>query len=101
MLINSIAHELNHLWFGEDGLTFKNRRVTEGFAEFFALLYLQQADDKNDFNEVMRRKYYNSEGFSSSKTFFDKEKSGKEDHRISYGHTSFIFLQNLKTIPNF
>jgi hypothetical protein len=96
-----IAHELNHLWFGEDGLTFKNRRVTEGFAEFFALLYLQQADDKNYFNEVMRRKYYNSEGFSSSKTFFDKEKSGREDHRISYELIPLYLFTKFKNNPKF
>jgi len=65
-LVGLVAHEIAHQWFGDSvtGFTWSDLWLSEGFATYFAALFIQRADGEEAFQAYMKdaaEKYLNYE----------------------------------------
>lgn len=95
-----IAHEVAHIWFGNT-FNFDNNRMTEGVAEFLALLYLERSLNVTEFNKYLTEKFFDSEGFNNIGQIFKNSIGGRNDQRIKYSLIPLVLYFRHKNNPTF
>ncbi|WP_136666998.1 hypothetical protein [Flavobacterium sp. H122] len=81
---NSISHEIAHIWFGQDGLIFKERPLTEGIAEFLSMHYILSQYGGSRLNRSINDRLFFLEGQNSLKILQKNNLDDKSKHFLSY-----------------
>lgn len=99
----TISHEIAHIWFGADGKVFKERPVTEAIAEFLSLQYLKNISNfgKEDFDTLIKSKFYRIEGIKSFRELNDKDLDQRENFTLSYNLLPLFLYTKQNSSPNF
>lgn len=99
----TISHEIAHIWFGADGKVFKERPVTEAIAEFLSLQYLKNISNfrKEDFDTLIKSKFYKIDGIKSFKELNDKDLDQRENFILSYNLLPLFLYTKQNSNPNF
>ena len=89
----TVSHEIAHIWFGGDGIIFKENSLTEAFAEFLAFHYLTSTYHSENFNkyfeELVEPKKFLTEG---EKTFMGFAKENLDKNKKDFFSYSLIPL---------
>jgi len=78
-----LAHEMAHLWWGNNGIKFENSSITEGIAEFMAIQYMKHKKESAYLETLMNQKYYHCEGITD-KSKVEKGIKNKPSFLYSY-----------------
>lgn len=99
----TISHEIAHIWFGADGKVLKERPVTEAIAEFLSMQYLKNISNfgKEDFDTLLKSKFYRIEGIKSFKELNDKNLDEKENFTLSYNLLPLFLYTRQNNNPDF
>ena len=87
--IRVVVHEIAHLWWSDSFISFKEKLLTEAFAEFLALYYLKSKDKPELVKELLMDKNYKCEVYNSFSLLNKPQKTLYEKRDLSY---SFITL---------
>ena len=98
----TISHEIAHIWFGSDGKVFRERPITESIAEFLSMQYLKQISNfgKEDFDILIKSKFFVIEGIKSFKELNDRNPDEKENFTLSYNLLPLFLYTRQNNNPN-
>jgi len=96
-----VSHEMAHIWWGEGGLTFKNKILTEGVAEFMALEFLKSQGEFDFVEHLLNMKFYQIEGARSMNDITNIGKDNSRKKMYSYDFAPLIFNLAQSKNPNF
>lgn len=88
-----ISHEVAHLWWGVDGVRFKNDFYNEGIAEFMSLKFLESIGESDYVKKTINTKHYRIEGILDDKEVFTNKKLDQSEKGIlNYDFTPLLFI---------
>ena len=101
----TISHEIAHIWFGGDGIIFKENSLTEALAEFLAFEYLKATYHSDNFNkyfeDLIGYKQFITEGKKSFGGFANQNLEKSEKNLFSYNLLPLYLYSKQKNDVNF
>ena len=101
----TVSHEIAHIWFGKDGIIFKEHSLTEAFAEFFAFQYLtatyHSENFKKYFEDLISIRQFTTEGKKSFEGFASENLDKDEKDLFSYNLLPLYLYSKQKNDANF
>ncbi|AYM99294.1 hypothetical protein [Chryseobacterium sp. 3008163] len=97
----TISHEIGHIWFGEDGVIFRENLLTEGFTEFLALNYLTSKYGEDKVEKIIKEKYYATEGLKNFTDINMKVSDKQKADILSYSLLPLFLHSKQKKDKNF
>lgn len=87
-----VVHEIAHLWWSDGFVTFKDKILTEAFAEFLALYYLKSKDKPELVKELLMDKNYKCEVYNSFSLLNKPQKTLYEKGDLSYNFITLLLF---------
>ena len=101
----TVSHEIAHIWFGGDGIIFKENSLTEALAEFLAFEYLKATYHSENFNkyfeDLIGYKQFITEGKKSFVGFANQNLEKNEKKLFSYNLLPLYLYSKQKNDANF
>lgn len=97
---NTVAHEIAHIWFGQDGLIIKERPVVEGITEFLSMQYNITQNGEKQLDRSISERFFMLEGKSSLNEVNKKNLTFSENNLLSYNLIPMYLHTRMNNNPN-